>query len=260
MPFTLSHAAAVLPFSRFLRARPLLSATVIGSMVPDFGIFMPWHPPRAETHGLLPIVTFIIPVGLVSLWVFQYGVKQPAIAVLPDRLYRIACRYLQPASIWDLGCWLVAVAGIVFGALTHLAWDAFTHEGARGMRMIPALDELVLVAGGHHVGGQRLLQDVSSLIGFAIIAWWLLRVARAAPDRDTVPRQLGRAERSLWLAAYGAVAALVTIVTVVLMREAETVRYGLGTATNDAAVAGLRGLGASLLLVSGALRLRLRAG
>jgi hypothetical protein len=259
MPFTISHAAAVLPFSRFLKASPLLSAAVVGSMVPDFGILMPWHPARAETHGLVPLVTFILPVGLSSLWIFQYVIKQPTIAVLPDRLYRIACQYLQPAPIGKLRSWLVAAFGILAGAVTHLAWDAFTHEGARGMRMIPALDELVLVAGAHHVAGQRLLQDVSSLIGFAVIAWWLLRVARSNPGADCAPRQLGGTERGLWLTLYAVVAVVVTIVAVILMRDAEPVRYGLGNATNDAAVAGLRGVGASLLLVSGVLRLRLRA-
>jgi len=52
MPFTISHAAAVLPFSRWLKSRQLLSAAVIGSMAPDFGVFLPLHLPRAETHTI----------------------------------------------------------------------------------------------------------------------------------------------------------------------------------------------------------------
>ncbi len=44
MPFTISHAAAVLPFARLLARWRLLSATIIGSMVPDFGLLLPWRP------------------------------------------------------------------------------------------------------------------------------------------------------------------------------------------------------------------------
>ena len=236
----------------------MLSAAVIGSMVPDFGIFLPWHPTRTETHGLPAILTFILPVGLCALWLFEYVIKQPTVAVLPERLYRIACGYCSPAPIGELRVWLVACAGIVSGAVTHLVWDAFTHEGARGMRMIPALDELVFAAGHHHLAGQRLLQDVSSLIGFAVIAWWLVRQLRAS-GAAPAPRYLRPAERGIWLSAYLIVAVLVTVSAVFLMRDPESGRLLAGNATNEVAVAALRGLGASLLLVSVALRLRLRS-
>lgn len=44
MPFTISHAAAVLPFARFFKRERVFSALVIGSMVPDFGYFQPVAP------------------------------------------------------------------------------------------------------------------------------------------------------------------------------------------------------------------------
>ena len=56
MPFTISHAAAVLPFSRLLARWRLLSAAVIGAMVPDFGLFFPWHMRRFETHSAIGVV------------------------------------------------------------------------------------------------------------------------------------------------------------------------------------------------------------
>ena len=61
MPFTISHVAAVLPFSRYLKQRQLLSAAIVGSMAPDFGIFLPLHLPRSETHSMLALVAFILP-------------------------------------------------------------------------------------------------------------------------------------------------------------------------------------------------------
>ncbi len=260
MPFTLSHIGAVLPFSRFLKARQMLSAAVIGSMAPDFGIFMPWRMMRVETHGVLPLATFILPAGLAGFWLFQFLIKPAMLAVLPDHAYQLARPFEPRANIRSLGAWLVAATGVLLGALTHLIWDAFTHEGARGMRMIPALDELMLGLGTHHLAGQRLLQDISSLAGFAIIGVWLAWALRGHTAPVTEPRPLGPGERALWICFYGLMIVLATIVTLFLMHDAEPGRGGINAATNDAAVAGLRGLGFSLLAVSLILDLRLRRG
>jgi uncharacterized protein DUF4184 len=257
MPFTIAHVAAVLPFSRFLKPRQLLSAAIVGSMAPDFGIFLPLHLPRSETHSLLALVSFILPAGLAAFWIFQIVIKPAILAVLPDRAYQVARPFAAAADISKLRPWLLAVAGILFGALTHLAWDTFTHEGARGMRMIPALDELMLGAGGHHLSGQRLLQDVSSLVGLAIIGGWLAWALRTRTRSDRAPRDLRPLERALWLCLYGMTAVLAAIAAILLMHDPESGRLGLSAAATDAAVAGLRGLGASLLAVSLVLNLRL---
>lgn len=258
MPFTIAHIAAVLPFSKYLKSRQLLSAAVIGSMTPDFGILLPLHLPRSTTHSLPALVRFILPAGLAGYWLFQLAIKPAIIAVLPGRMYGLARPFAAAADIRRLRAWVLAGAGILVGAATHLVWDAFTHEGARGMRMIPALDELMIGAGGHHLGGQRLLQDISSLIGFAIIGAWSAWALRKQPAASPGPRQLGPGERALWLCLYGATAVLVAIAAVFLMHEPDSGRIGLATATTDAAVAGLRGLGAALVVVSLVLDLRLR--
>lgn len=257
MPFTISHVAAVLPFSRYLKQRQLLSAAIVGSMAPDFGIFLPLHLPRSETHSMLALVAFILPAGLAGYWIFQIVIKPAALAVLPDRAYQVASPFAAAADISKLRPWLLAIVGILFGALTHVAWDTFTHEGARGMRMIPALDELMLGAGGHHLAGQRLLQDFSSLVGFAIIAGWLAWALRAGTPPNTAPRELEPLERALWLCLYGMTAMLAAIAAILLMIDPESGRLGLSAIATEAAVAGLRGLGASLLAVSLVLNLRL---
>lgn len=257
MPFTLSHPAAVLPFSRWLRSHHLLSAAILGSMAPDFGMLLPYHLPRSETHGLLALASFVLPVGLAGFWVHQWLIKPAVIAVLPGRLYAAAMPHARRANPGALRDWLFAIAGIVFGALTHLVWDAFTHEGARGMRMIPALDELVIGAGGHHLAGQRLMQDVSSLIGFAVIAAWLSWIGHVHRRDAAGARALGPGERAAWIGAYVVAAALFATGAMVLMHETEMGRMGLAIATNDVAVAGLRGVAASLVAVSAILDLRL---
>ncbi len=87
MPFTISHADAVLPFARFLGRWRVLSALVIGSMAPDFGFFLPWQLPRFETHSAAALLTFSLPAGLIVYWIFQRLIKTPLRQVLPDDAY-----------------------------------------------------------------------------------------------------------------------------------------------------------------------------
>ncbi len=140
MPFTISHAAVVLPFSRPLARWRLLSAAVIGAMVPDFGLFFPWRMHRFETHSSLALFTFCLPVGLVTYWIFQYLIKPPILEAMPDGVYARWQPYASPANMASIRQWIWAACGVVAGAVTHLVWDAFTHENARGVRMIPWLE------------------------------------------------------------------------------------------------------------------------
>jgi len=99
MPFTLSHTAIVLPFTRPLRRWRLLSAALIGSMVPDFGLFFPWRLPRFETHSALALLTFCLPVGLVCYWAFQFVLKAPVLEVLPEgAVTRAGVRFPRPRN------------------------------------------------------------------------------------------------------------------------------------------------------------------
>ena len=192
MPFTISHAALVLPFSRLLARWRLLSAVVIGAMVPDFGLFFPWRFHRFETHSAVALVTFCLPVGMTTYWVFQYLIKTPVLEVLPEGAYARWRPFSSPADLTSLRQWVLAACGILAGALTHLVWDAFTHENARGIRMIPWLEEPVVDIGNHHVAGVRLMQDGSSLIGLVVVlvlVWYGLRRGseHPVPDRPLRP-------------------------------------------------------------------------
>src|ERR1700738_2782605 len=188
MPFTISHAAAVLPFSRLLARWQLLSAVVIGAMVPDFGLFLPWRMHRFETHSAMALLTFCLPVGMATYWLFQFLIKRPLIEVLPEGAYARWRPFSATADCTSIRQWMLAACGVLAGALTHLVWDAFTHENARGIRMIPWLEEPIVEIGSHHMSGVRVLQDGSSLIGLVIVlvlVWYGLRRGQepAAPQR-----------------------------------------------------------------------------
>jgi len=259
MPFTISHAAAVLPFARPLARWRLLSAAIIGSMVPDFGLLMPWRPPRIDTHSAASLLTFCLPVGLAAFWIFQQLLKTPLMAVLPDAAYARWRRFKDPADIGNLRQWLLAASGVLAGAVSHLVWDAFTHEDARGLRMIPALTDPVVDIAGYRLGGARLWQDLTSLIGLAVVLAFVAYSLRPGPPVDEVPsRSLGPLERRLWILAYVGVALLVAALFLAARRPADAA-HSIAPGVGNMAIAVLRGIAAALLLVSVCLLGRLRA-
>jgi len=254
MPFTISHAAVVLPFSRLLARRRLLSAVVIGAMVPDFGFLFHWHIQRVETHSAWGLLTFCLPVGVATYWVFQYFIKAPVLEVLPEGAYARWCQYSSPAQFASARQWILAAFGVLAGALTHLVWDAFTHENARGVRLIPWLEEPIEI-GAHHMAVVRLLQDGSSLIGLAIVLGLVAYGLRRGHDQPVPERPLRAPERRAWLLTY--VVAAVALSVVWWLREPAP--HSLTAMAGGIAVAGIRGLAMGLLCTSLGLDWRLRA-
>jgi Domain of unknown function (DUF4184) len=260
MPFTISHAAVVLPFARLLARWRLLSAVVVGAMVPDFGLFLPWRIHRFETHSAMALITFCLPVGLATYWIFQYSIKTPVLEVLPEGAYARWHAYSSPADFASTRQWVLAACGVFAGAVTHLVWDAFTHENARGIRMIPWLDEPVVDIGKHHVAVVHLMQDVSSLVGLIIVlavVWYGLRRGH----EQAVPGRLLRpAERWVWVVTYALGAVALSVAWLFWARVGEPpLGRSVGYAAALIAVAALRGLATSLLCTSLVLDGRLRA-
>lgn len=257
MPFTISHVAAVLPFARHLNRWRMLSAAVIGSMVPDFGFLLPWRVTRIETHSISGLLSFCLPVGLMTYWLFEYIVKPASLEVFSGGAYERLRPFARPEHITSAKQWLVAAIAILLGAVTHLILDGFTHEGAHGVRMIPMLDDVVPGMGGHMVRAFGLLQIVSSLLGLFVILVVLWRTMR--PGAQARPRLMAVAERRVWLLAYATAAILIGLWCLspggvrLILNGART------NAVNEAAVAALRGIAGSLLGVSLMLRLRLGA-
>ncbi|MFI9275469.1 DUF4184 family protein [Kitasatospora sp. NPDC052896] len=180
MAFTFSHPAAVLPLLRGLRGRgPLLaSALVAGSIAPDLPFFAESWLPGVHRYGRLTHRWWAIPtldVALTGLLVagWQGAVRRPLLALLPEP-------------------WAVAFAlSAAIGAAGHVGWDAFTHQGRAGVRLLPALNREV--AG---VPGYTVLQYGTSAVALAVLGCHLARELPrvAAPGTGANPpgRQAGR--------------------------------------------------------------------
>lgn len=185
MPFTPSHAIVALPFVR----TPLVPAAIaIGAMAPDLPLFTGGQiVDYSVTHDLrwLP-VTVLLALALLLVW---------------RLVLRPACRLLAPRFLgarlpgeWDRGARaaleetfgsvarvLLLVLALALGVVSHILWDAFTHEGRAGTALLPVLDEQ-----WGPLLGYKWLQYVSGAGGVIVLlvagALWLRRRVPAPAD------------------------------------------------------------------------------
>jgi hypothetical protein len=258
VPFTISHTAVVLPFTRLLARWQLLSAAVIGAMVPDFRVFFPGIP-RVDTHSAMALLTFCLPIGLVTYWAFQYLIKAPIVEVLPDGPYARWQPFAATAQIRSSRQWLLAAGGILAGALSHLIWDGFTHDGGRGVRMFPVLDDSIIDFGSRHLPAVYVMQDLGSLIGLGAVLIMICYGLRRGPQAALPNRLVRSRERIAWLSTYALTAAVLTAGFYVWANRGQPPTHSIVAHASAVAVASLRGLAAALLIVSLLLDLRLKA-
>jgi hypothetical protein len=258
MPFTISHTAVVLPFSRLLVRWRLLSATVIGAMVPDFRVFFPGMD-RMETHAAIALLTFCLPVGLLTYWLFERLIKTPILEVLPEGPYARWHPFAAEGDIRSLRQWLLAAVGVLAGALTHLVWDGFTHDGGRGVRMFPALDDAIVDIGRRHIPAIYVLQDLGSVVGLAAVLAMVIYALRAGSQPAVPNRPVAPGERAGWISLYAAATIAFSAASYFWARIGQAPLHSIVGSASDVAIASLRGLAAALLCVSVALQFRLRA-
>jgi hypothetical protein len=178
VPFTISHAAAVLPLHRSGNSRLPLAALMIGSMSPDFAYFLPEVLDRASSHDLEGVFLFCLPTSLTLWLLFTRLIERPTVELLPS-----AWRDRVPRSDTTLSLRVLALASmaVVLGALTHVAWDAFTHYGTPITDAFPIFNAEVFTAHGRPVRVYRVLQYLSSVIGLVALARWAWNLRRRPP-------------------------------------------------------------------------------
>ncbi|WP_329584904.1 DUF4184 family protein [Kitasatospora sp. NBC_01250] len=189
MPFTFSHPAAVLPLLRGLRARgPLVaSALVAGSMAPDLPFFAASVRPGLYAAGGLthrwwavPTLDVALAAGLVGGW--HAVLRRPLLDLLPPPWARTAdaATAWRPAAggVRGRAGWFALSAAL--GAASHVGWDAFTHPGRAGVRLLPVLERRV--AG---VPLCTVAQYGGSALALAALGGYLARELRPAETAPT---------------------------------------------------------------------------
>lgn len=261
MAFTLSHMAAVVPLYRPLTRAHLFSAALIGTMAPDFGLLVPESFARWQTHSVAALFSFCLPGGLLAWWLTQRLIKPALLEVLPDGAWVRARTEHPPLVLSSARVWIGAAAGVLLGAATHLVWDAFTHEDARGVRVFTVLEDYGPGIAGHPLRLYAWLQYGSSVLGLAVVlgALWLWLRHAPAPVSPAV-RAIARPERVAWLCLYALVPLLASAMSFERqLQSARPVWHSVWAIGHDA-IWLLRGGVLALIVVSIAIRLRLAAG
>ncbi len=166
MPFTISHAAAVLPLQK---SRLPLAALMIGSMSPDFAYFVPGDPDRMFTHSIPGLFWFCWPVSLAAWLLFVRVLEQPTLALLPDSWQ---ARFAPSSREFTLTTLALASAAILVGGITHLIWDSFTHRGTAVVQALPGLHSVAFHVNGWRVRWFVVLQHLSSVFGLLVLLVW----------------------------------------------------------------------------------------
>lgn len=195
MPFTLAHPAAILAIPSPLQKWTVPSALVIGSMSPDFAFFLPLGVSRLESHSLMGIFWFCLPVGLATYLIFHLLLKHPLTSLLPDWINRRLITVTGKMRRLPKASWLIVTTSLFIGTLTHLAWDAFTHPGAPGVEAIPFLRVEVFTVDTYHAYAYKLLQYFSSGLGILILGIWSFLWLRKSPLGAPPPRSMMISER-----------------------------------------------------------------
>ncbi|MBM7772407.1 hypothetical protein JOD54_002611 [Actinokineospora baliensis] len=219
MPYTLSHAAAVLPF---VRRTPLVgSALVVGSMSPDLLYFVALEPGVDQrTHTWLGLVLIDLPVALAVLAVF-HALVAPALVALAPRWVRERVHPRPPRLGVAAVGWIVV--SVLLGGVTHLVWDAFTHHNGWVVLQYPKLFREWLWVG---MPRYHFLQLFSSVVGGVVLIWWAVMTLRRREPRAVAPLYSPPRRPGLVIAAVlaaGAGLAAVRAVTVMAWMDDQSV-------------------------------------
>jgi hypothetical protein len=182
MPFTVSHAAVVLPF---LRARPQLvsgTALVIGSAAPDFEYFIKMGVNSYYSHTLLAIFYFNIPITILLAFLFHGVVKKNLIENLPFyfqyRFNELKCLDFQ--LYFKNNYWAVIISAGM-GAASHIIWDSFTHNDGFFAQRISLYKNIFIPFDGVRYPLFYGLQQISTYVGLLIVIIYTLSLK---PDRN----------------------------------------------------------------------------
>jgi len=185
VPLTFAHPAAAVPLARPLGRWGVLSALVIGSVVPDLFYILPLTMHRASSHSLAGLFWFCLPVGIAVYALFHAVLKRPLCALLPAawQLRLDAGGTRAPASRPGV------VLSILVGAVSHIVWDAFTHQDGFAVMALPGLTREIASFSNYHLYLYRVMQHLSTVVGVSLLAWWTKRWAGglAPPGADTRP-------------------------------------------------------------------------
>lgn len=187
MPFTAAHPAIILPLlrSRYFSA----TALVIGSLSPDFEYFFKMGVNSEFSHTLGGLFYFDLPVTLILALIFHLIIKKNLIRNMPPFLqvrlqemyYLDFVKYLKEHK-------LIFLVSALTGAGSHIFWDSFTHNNTFFTNILPFYKSTFIPYGGVRYPLFYALQNISTVLGLAIVMIYLLTIKPGTMRRTFNPK------------------------------------------------------------------------
>jgi hypothetical protein len=240
MPFTFAHPTYAFPLT-FISPRWFsVTGLVLGSMAPDFEYFLALEPHRTIGHSFTGLVVQAIPLCILFAYLIHTFVKESLILHLPSafalnrRAYSLLCTW----SLRTLRDWSIYIVSVSIGFLTHVAVDAFTHEGGYMVRQLTVLQSIVIL----DLPVYKILQHSLSMIGMIVLVG-TIGVALYKTDPYTKETPFITYKQKLFYWGFAAMVA-------VLMTGCKLLLTSGGNTIGMLVVAPITGFCAGILLVS----------
>ena len=206
MPFTLSHAAAALPFRKF---KPIWPALVIGTFAPDLQYFIWISDEDRSGHHFPGVLLFSLPLALLLLWLFEWCVKGPVIELLPDPILRRLQDKVRPLSFWGWQRFMSIVMWIFVGHRNPCPVGLVHSFPNLDNRALGAVQLQGSVPFHSPVTTTKILQHISTMLGILILAAWCVAwYRRTAPVPRASLRQLSSIRKVMIVLSMAVVAVL----------------------------------------------------
>ncbi|WP_396191627.1 DUF4184 family protein [Flavobacterium sp.] len=186
MPFTFSHPAIILPLNYLPKNWISLTGLVIGSIVPDFEYFLRMKIQSDYSHTFLGVLWFDLPFGIILTFLFHNFVKKELFNNLPKELNaRFKIAHELHWNAYFIKKWVVVIASIFIGTLSHLFWDSFTHDSGFFVKKFGELQSTILIL-GKPVKILKVLQHSSTIIGGFLIAYAIYKLPKSAISKTEI--------------------------------------------------------------------------
>ena len=204
MPFTVSHAVAVLPLAKYLGKFGALSALIVGSMMPDFAYITPFLVyGDIEAHSIIGIFVYSLPAGLVLYYLYHLLMAPVWTSLLPRKLQGFLSPHLLLGKIPPIPFYIL-IFSLIIGAFTHVFWDFFTH--AYGIpRYVEWFNQPLTQIDGYNIMPFRVLQHFSSIFGLSLLmflSWAWYQRKKRTPNGAPNNRNSWQASKTLKLFSF----------------------------------------------------------
>jgi hypothetical protein len=160
-------------------------------MTPDTGYYIGNFELADLAHTLRGSFVACVPSGVIML-VVLYIFARPICYALP-KPHRQLLLPVCPEFPKTAPAWGITSFSVLLGAWTHNFWDAFTHKHGWFAERIPWLQQPVITISSVSIYMALLLQQLSTVAGFAIILVVYLRWLRTHP-----PSEFADTESDTW--------------------------------------------------------------